>query len=157
MRESCLISFSVSFATVGRIVCAHRMEVLRNLFGKLTAGIIRLLVTVGLLAAVYFFVVRPALDKTEKISHEVGVNVQRGLKEAHIGKTIDSVNREVQREIKKTLRHSPSHSAADKLIRCIQRAHQNVQQDRTLQRPLRLTASEAVMRSRGPLSKESRA
>jgi Tfp pilus assembly protein PilO len=102
------------------------MEVLRNLFGNLTAGIIRLLVTVGILAAVYFFVVRPALDTTEKISHEVNVNVQQSLKEAHIGKTIDDVNRQVQREIKKSLRHAPSHSAADKLIRCIQRAHQDV-------------------------------
>jgi Tfp pilus assembly protein PilO len=102
------------------------MEVLRNLFGNLTAGIIRLLVTVGILAAVYFFVVRPALDTTEKISHEVNVNVQQSLKEAHIGKTIEDVNRQVQREIKKSLRHAPSHSAADKLLRCIQRAHQDV-------------------------------
>jgi Tfp pilus assembly protein PilO len=102
------------------------MEVLRNLFGNLTAGIIRLLVTVGILAAVYFFVVRPALDTTEKISHEVNVNVQQSLKEAHIGKTIEDVNRQVQREIKRSIRHAPSHSAADKLLRCIQRAHQDV-------------------------------
>jgi Tfp pilus assembly protein PilO len=102
------------------------MEVLRNLFGNLTAGIIRLLVTVGILAAVYFFVVRPTLDTTGKISHEVNVNVQQSLKEAHIGKTIENVNRQVQREIKRSLRHAPSHSAADKLIRCIQRAHQDV-------------------------------
>jgi Tfp pilus assembly protein PilO len=102
------------------------MEVLRNLFGNLTAGIIRLLVTVGILAAVYFFVVRPALDTTEKISHEVNVNVQKSIKEAHIGKTIDEVNRQVQREIKRSIRHAPSHSAADKLLNCIQRAHQNV-------------------------------
>jgi hypothetical protein len=105
------------------------MEVLRNLFGNLTAGIIRLLVTVGILAAVYFFVVRPALDTTEKISHEVNVNVQKGFEETNLGEintTIESVNRRVQREIKRSLRHSPSHSAADKLIRCIQRAHQDV-------------------------------
>jgi Tfp pilus assembly protein PilO len=102
------------------------MDVLRNLFGNLTAGIIRLLVTVGILAAVYFFVVRPALETTEKISHEVNVNVQKSIKEAHIGKTIEDVNRQVQREIKKSLRHAPSHSAADKLLRCIQRAHQDV-------------------------------
>jgi Tfp pilus assembly protein PilO len=102
------------------------MEVLRNLFGNLTAGIIRLLVTVGILAAVYFFVVKPTLDTTKEISHEVNVNVQQSLKEAHIGKTIEDVNRQVQREIKKSLRHAPSHSAADKLLRCIQRAHQDV-------------------------------
>jgi Tfp pilus assembly protein PilO len=102
------------------------MDILRNLFGNLTAGIIRLLVTVGILAAVYFFVIRPALDTTEKISHEVNVNVQQSLKEAHIGKTIENVDRQVQREIKRSIRHAPSHSAADKLLRCIQRAHQNV-------------------------------
>jgi Tfp pilus assembly protein PilO len=105
------------------------MEVLRNLFGTLTAGIIRLLVTVGILAAVYFFVVRPALDTTEKISHEVNVNVQKGFEQTDltdINKTMRDVNRQVQREIKKSLRQTPSHSAANKLLRCIQRAHQDV-------------------------------
>jgi len=105
------------------------MEVLRNLFGNVTAGIIRLLVTVGILAAVYFFVVKPTLDTTKTISHEVNGNIHQSLKEAHIGdinKTIENVNRQVQREIKKSLRHAPSHSAADKLLRCIQRAHQDV-------------------------------
>jgi hypothetical protein len=105
------------------------MEVLRNLFGTVTAGIIRLLVTVGILAGVYFFVVRPALDTTEKISHEVNVNVQKGFEQtdlSQINKTIDDVNRRVQREVRKSLRRSPNHSAANKLIRCIQRAHQDV-------------------------------
>jgi hypothetical protein len=105
------------------------MEVLRNLFGNLTAGIIRLLVTVGILAAVYFFVVRPALDTTEKISHEVNVNVGKSLEHAgvgDIGKTIEDVNRRVQREIKRSLRQTRGHSEANKLIRCIQRAHQDV-------------------------------
>jgi Tfp pilus assembly protein PilO len=102
------------------------MDILRNLFGNLSAGIIRLLVTVGILAAVYFFVVKPTLDTTKTISHEVNVNVQQSLKEAHIGKTIQNVDRQVQREIKRSIRHAPSHTAADKLLNCIQRAHQNV-------------------------------
>jgi Tfp pilus assembly protein PilO len=105
------------------------MEVLRNLFGNLTAGIIRLLVTVGILAAVYFFVVKPTLDTTKTISHEVNVNVQKSIHEVNFGeinKTIERVDRQVQREIKRSLRHAPSHSAADKLVRCIQRAHQDV-------------------------------
>jgi F0F1-type ATP synthase membrane subunit b/b' len=105
------------------------MEVLRNLFGNLSAGIIRLLVTVGILAAVYFFVVKPTLDTTTKISHEVNVNVQKGFEQANLGeidKTIQNVNRQVQREIKKSLRQSQHHGAANKLIDCIQRAHQNV-------------------------------
>ncbi len=105
------------------------MEVLRNLFGNLTAGIIRLLVTVGILAAVYFFVVKPTLDTTKTISHEVNGNIQKSIHEAHFGdisKSIDEVNREVQREVKRALRQSPNHSAAKKLVRCVQRAHQDV-------------------------------
>lgn len=105
------------------------MDVLRNLFGNLSAGIIRLLVTVGILAAVYFFIVKPTLDTTEKISNEVNVNVQKGFQQSDLGdinKTIDDVNRQVQREIKKSLRASKQQGNADKLINCIQRAHQNV-------------------------------
>jgi predicted PurR-regulated permease PerM len=105
------------------------MDLLRNLFGNVTAGIIRLLVTVGILAAVYFFVVKPALDTTENISREVNSNVQKGFEQADMGdinKTINDVNRQVQREIKKSLRASKQQGNADKLIRCIQRAHQNV-------------------------------
>jgi Tfp pilus assembly protein PilO len=105
------------------------MEVLRNIFGNLTAGIIRLLVTVGILAAVYFFVVKPTLDTTKTISHEVNGNIQKSLKEANFGaidKTINHVNRRVQREIKKSLRKTPSQRAAERLVHCIQRAHQDV-------------------------------
>jgi len=105
------------------------MDVLRNLFGNVTAGIIRLLVTLGILAGVYFFVVRPALDTTEKISHEVNVNVRKGFEQTNltdINKTIDDVNRRVQREVRKSFRQSPNHGAAKKLVRCIQRANQDV-------------------------------
>jgi hypothetical protein len=105
------------------------MDVLRNLFGNLTAGIIRLLVTVGILVAVYFLLVRPTLDTTAKISHEVNVNVQKGFEQTNLGdidKTIDDANRRVQREIKRSLRQSQGHAAANKLIRCIQQAHQDV-------------------------------
>ncbi len=105
------------------------MDVLRNLFGNLSAGIIRLLVTVGILVAVYFLLVRPALDTTEKISHEVNVNVQKGFEQgglSEISETIDDVNRQVQREVKKSIRRSQKQGNTDKLIRCIQRANQNV-------------------------------
>jgi hypothetical protein len=108
------------------------MELLRNLFGNLTAGIIRLLVAVGIIAAAYFFIVKPTLKTGENIGHEVNANLQKSLEEAHVGdignvgRTIEDVNRRVQREIKRSLRHSQQHGNADKLIRCIQRAHHDV-------------------------------
>ena len=105
------------------------MDILRNLFGNVSAGIIRLLVTVGILAAAYFFIVKPTLETTEKVSHEVNGNIQKGFQQADLGeinKTIDDVNRQVQREIKQSLRQSRQQGHADQLIDCIQRAHQNV-------------------------------
>ena len=44
------------------------MDILRNLFGNVASGAIRLLVAVGILAAAYFFIVRPVLDTTENVS-----------------------------------------------------------------------------------------
>lgn len=105
------------------------MDILRNLFGNVTAGIIRLLVTVGILAAVYFFLVKPTLETTKEISHEVNGNIQQSFKQAdvsEISETIDDVNRRVQREIKRSLRQSQRQGNTDRLIACIQRAHQNV-------------------------------
>lgn len=105
------------------------MDVLRNLFGHLSAGIIRLLVTVGILAAVYFFLVRPALDTTENISRETNQSIQKSFQNTglnDISGQIEDVNRQVQIEIKKSYRTSKQQGDADKLIRCIQRAHHNV-------------------------------
>jgi F0F1-type ATP synthase membrane subunit b/b' len=105
------------------------MEVLRNLFGNLSAGIIRLLVTVGILAAAYFFLVKPVLKTTTDISHEVNANVQKSLESANLGeidKTIEDVNHQVQIEIRKSFHASKQQGDADKLIRCIKHAHQNV-------------------------------
>jgi len=105
------------------------MDVLRNLFGNLSAGIIRLLVTVGILAAVYFFIVKPVLKTTTDVSHEFNANIQKGFESANLGEideTIEDVNRQVEIEIKQSFHASKQQGDADKLIRCIKRAHQNV-------------------------------
>jgi predicted PurR-regulated permease PerM len=108
------------------------MDVLRNLFGNVTAGIIRLLVTVGIIAAVGFFLVKPALETTENISRETNQSIQQSIQSSgvndlgDINGPIDDVNRQVQREIKKSLRQSQQQGNADKLIRCIQRANHDV-------------------------------
>jgi predicted PurR-regulated permease PerM len=95
------------------------MDILRNLFGNVTAGIIRLLVTVGIIAAVGFFLVKPALETTENISRETNSSIQRGFEQTdvtNINKTIDEVNRQVQREIRKSLRAPKQQGDAQKLI-----------------------------------------
>jgi predicted PurR-regulated permease PerM len=106
------------------------MDVLRNLFGHLSAGIIRLLVTVGIIAAVGFFLVKPALETTENISRETNQSIQKGFQNSGINDingTIESVNRQVQREIKKSLRASKQQGDANKLINCIKRVRPDVE------------------------------
>ena len=106
------------------------MDVLRNLFGNVTAGIIRLLVTVGIIAAVGFFLVKPALETTENISRETNQSIQKGFQNSgvsDINGTIESVNRQVQREIKKSLRASKQQGDASKLIACIKRVRPDVE------------------------------
>lgn len=105
------------------------MDILRNLFGNLTAGIIRLLVTVGIIAAVGFFLVKPALETTENISRETNQSIQKGFQSGganDISGTIEDVNRQVQREIRKSLRASKQQGDANKLIACIKRVRPDV-------------------------------
>ena len=114
------------------------MDVLRNLFGNLSAGIIRLAVVVGILAAVYFFAIRPVLDTTEDItnrafdrSDEISNSIQRS-----INRSINQTNRQVQRQfgkagvpppvptqtqITRTVRNLTP-AQARRLNRCLQRA-----------------------------------
>ena len=103
------------------------MDILRNLFGNLTSGIIRLLVTVGILAAAYFFIVKPVLKTTDNaISHEANQTSRRASNQANLGdidKTIEDVNRQVQREITQSFHAAKQQGNADKLVRCIQHAH----------------------------------
>jgi hypothetical protein len=109
---------------------------LRNFLGNLGSGVIRLAVTVGILAAVYFLIIRPALDTTEKISKEANDSIQKsfhgygsngaGLED--VNKTLQDVNKTVEREIKRSFHVVEAHGVLNpkKLVRCIQRAEGNV-------------------------------
>ena len=105
------------------------MDLLRNLFGNVTSGIIRLAVAVGVIAAVGFFIVKPVLDTTDNAFNTVNEALKEsGLNE--ISKTIDTSSRRVQRQIQRQVNHSfrVSHRTGTtrKLVRCIQRAQPNV-------------------------------
>jgi sensor domain CHASE-containing protein len=95
------------------------MEIWRNIFGTLSSGIVRLLVTVGVLAAAYFFIVKPVLHTTDEAIKSSGIN--------DIGKTIRSVNREVQQQIRHSFKVTKQNGGdPQKLLHCIQRANGNV-------------------------------
>jgi hypothetical protein len=111
------------------------MEFLQQIFGNLTSGIIRLGVTVGILAAVYFFIVKPVLHTTEhtvdsankafeKSFHESSVNT-KGI-EAQVNKTIENVNHQVQVQVEHSFHTAKVHGNPEKLLRCIQKANGKV-------------------------------
>lgn len=109
------------------------MDILRNLFGNLTSGLIRLLVTVGILAATYFFIVKPVLSTTEEAIKTTNQSFERsfgtpGADITDISKTIEDVNRRVQREVRRSFRASERKGGRDsrRLVRCIRLAHGDV-------------------------------
>ena len=108
------------------------MDILRNLFGNLTSGIIRLAVAVGVLAAAYLFIVKPVLHTTENVSNTVNDSIESAHREfeasfgphSEASKAIRRANRQVQIQITRTFHHSKTANGGDsmKLLHCIQRA-----------------------------------
>jgi hypothetical protein len=109
------------------------LETLQNLFGNATATILRLVLVVGTLAAVYFFIVKPTLDTTEKainlgnngvnsISREIQQNVNQGLNGQN------GLQRRIQRRVQRQIRQAQRQTARagngkqQQLLRCVERA-----------------------------------
>lgn len=107
------------------------MDILRNLFGTLTSGIIRLLVGVGILAAAYFFIVKPVLKTTSDAIKTTNQSFEKsfggnGLDD--ISKTIEDVNRRVQREVRRSFHTAEKKGNPKRLVRCVEHANGNVHQ-----------------------------
>jgi hypothetical protein len=106
------------------------MDILRNLFGSFTSGLIRLAVTAGILALVYVFILKPVLKTTDNAFKTTNETIQKsfesgGLEE--IGKTLRSVNRQVERQIRRSFKATKQRGGnPQRLVRCIRRSHGNV-------------------------------
>ena len=106
-------------AASGRIVFPA-VDILRNLFGNVTSGIIRLAVTAGVLFLCYLFIVKPVLKTTDEAIKQSGFD--------EISKSFDSVNDQLQRQIRQSFKVTRRRGGNPRrLIDCIQRADQNVQ------------------------------
>jgi len=105
------------------------MDILRNLFGTLTSGIVRLIVGVGILAAAYFFIVKPVLHSADEAIKNTNSSFEKsfgGTGLGDIGKTIEDVNKRVEREIRRSFHAAEKNGDPKRLVRCIERAHGNV-------------------------------
>jgi hypothetical protein len=106
------------------------VDILRNIFGTLTSGVIRLLVSVGILAAAYFFIVKPVLKTTGDAIRTTNHSFEKSFGENGIGdltKTFEDVNRQVEREIKRSFHSAKREGNPRRLVRCIKRTHGDVQ------------------------------
>jgi hypothetical protein len=105
------------------------MDILRNLFGSLASGIIRLIVAVGILAAAYIFIVKPVLQTTENAVDSANHSFEKsfgGTGLDDLGKTFENVDREVQRQIRRSFHTAKRNGNPKRLVHCIERAHGNV-------------------------------
>jgi hypothetical protein len=107
------------------------MDILRNIFGALSSGVIRLLVTVGILAAAYFFIVKPVLKTTDNAINSANQSFEKslgvhGVNITDISGTIEDVNRKVQREIRRSFHTAKRNGNPKRLVKCIERAHGDV-------------------------------
>jgi hypothetical protein len=95
------------------------MDLLRNLFGNVTSGIIRLAVTAGILFLVYLFIIKPVLDTTTEVVHSTGLD--------QIGKSLEGMSTEIKREVHRSFEVTGSAARKQKLVRCVKAASGNVQ------------------------------
>ena len=111
------------------------MEFFERLFGSFASGVIRLGVTVGILAAVYFFIVKPVLHTTEHTVDSANKAFEKSFNstsvdgkgiEEKVNETIENVNREVQIQVEHSFHTAKVHGHPQKLLHCVQRAHGNV-------------------------------
>ena len=96
------------------------MDLLRNLFGNLTSGIIRLAVTAGVLLLVYLFIVKPVLKTTDDAIHSTGLD--------QIGKSLEGMGTQIKREVHRSFEVTKQHGLnPQKLVHCIKHAGGDVQ------------------------------
>ena len=94
------------------------MDLLRNLFGNVTSGIIRLAVTAGVLFLCYLFIVKPVLETTNDAIKSSGLD--------RIGKSLEGIGTQVKREVHRSFEATRPGNRRQKLVHCVQRANGDV-------------------------------
>jgi predicted PurR-regulated permease PerM len=118
------------------------VDFLKSVAGMFTSSLLRLAVAVGVLAAAYFFIVRPVLDTTDKALDTAGSfnqtlnsNIQQSVQQSNVNpdvgrqiqRQIKRVNRQVQRQLNRNLNQAGTSQRRQRhLLHCVQRAKGNV-------------------------------
>jgi len=94
------------------------MDLLRNLFGNLTSGIIRLAVTAGVLFLCYLFIVKPVLKTTNDAIESARLD--------RIGKSLEGVSTTIKREVHRSFDATRPGNRRQRLVHCVKRADGDV-------------------------------
>jgi len=95
------------------------VDVLRNLFGNVTSGIIRLAVAAGILFCAYLFIVKPVLDTTNEAFKASGID--------EISRSLRDLGPQIERQVKRSFKVTKARGGnPQRLVRCVKRAHQDV-------------------------------
>ena len=114
------------------------MDFLTNFFGNLTNGMIRLAVAVGILVAVYFFILKPILSTTEHTVDTTNHAIENGFDsstfdtkaiEDQVNKAIEDVDKGAQIQVERSFHVTKTNGSPkkqQKLLHCVQRSNGNV-------------------------------
>src|SRR6187551_2071309 len=95
------------------------MDLLRNLFGNVTSGIIRLAVTGGILFLAYLFIVKPVLDTTNEAFKSSGLN--------EVSKSLRDLGPQIEREVKRSFKLTKAQGGnPQRLLNCVKHAKQDL-------------------------------
>jgi hypothetical protein len=105
------------------------------------SAILRVVTTVAVLAAVYFFIVKPVLQTTETVSHSINFNTGRAIRSANRAiresgvQTRHKVTVQVHRAVHGNANLGALPKQAQRILRCIDRAHGDVNKIQACNRP----------------------
>jgi hypothetical protein len=95
------------------------MDILRNLFGNVANGIIRLAVAAGILFCAYLFILKPVLDTANDAIEKSGFN--------QIGKSLQGLGPQIERQVKHSFKVTKRQGGnPQRLLKCVKRAHQDI-------------------------------
>ena len=100
------------------------MEVLRNVFGIFTSGIVRVLVAVAVLGASYLFIVKPVLKSANDAIDSTNQTIQKSFETSGF----DDLGKSIRHQVNHAFHTAKRHGQGDpqRLIHCIQRANGDV-------------------------------
>lgn len=94
--------------------------------GTLITGLVRILVVIATLAAAYYFILRPILDTTEKVSGGISGSIQQTIDDANSAFDQADVSPQGQQVMTRKIKNVPT-SRIPQLERCITRSGTDIQ------------------------------